>query len=607
MTRPLALLLVLAVALLFTGCDDFEFYTLLDGAPPGDLSDPLGGGGVEPAALSIAISEATLYVGGFYTFSAQGGVPPYVFSMADGNGAIDAETGEYTASDEPGTDVVRVTDAVEATSDCTVTVVVSVGFAISPVEITLPAKASTTFVASGGAPPFAFAVSEGAGTIDSTTGEYVAPDESGTDTVRVEDAVGNSDEATVTIVSSLEFVISPLAITLYVNNGVGFAAFGGNPPYTFAVVSGGGTIDEATGLYTAAADPSVDTVRAPDSKGSTSDATVTVYAPFAISPASVTLTVNSAFTFTASGGLSPYVFTMVSGEGTIDADTALYAAPSAPSNDVVKAVDSLGNSATAAVIVTAPAPLLISPSSLFLNVDDTHTFTAAGGRAPYAFDVVLGTGTIDEESGLYTAPASAESGTVRVTDDLGATSDASVEVVESGPLSIFPDIVVVEQTQTAHFSAAGGVPGTGYSFTVLPGGAGGTINASTGVFVAPLSLGESTVRVTDSTLPTPLSADATVSIAPLAPSGLSADGAFGGPQDVRLTWFDGATGEDGFSVERDDGEGSGFLEIAVVAANETFYDDEDSKDPQGLYFYRVRAFAGTTYSGYSNEDWAIPN
>ncbi len=63
-----------------------------------------------------------------------------------------------------------------------------------------------------------------------------------------------------------------------------------------------------------------------------------------------------------------------------------------------------------------------------------------------------------------------------------------------------------------------GVGGTGpYTYAVLSGGAGGTINASTGVYTAPAAISSAspaqlydTVQVTDSTTPTPLTATAQV-------------------------------------------------------------------------------------------------
>jgi hypothetical protein len=67
----------------------------------------------------------------------------------------------------------------------------------------------------------------------------------------------------------------------------------------------------------------------------------------AISPVNVTVTVNQACTFTATGGVSPYTFSVASGSGTIDAKTGVYTAPTTPSSDAIDVTDSAGATAEA--------------------------------------------------------------------------------------------------------------------------------------------------------------------------------------------------------------------------------------------------------------------
>ncbi len=69
--------------------------------------------------------------------------------------------------------------------------------------------------------------------------------------------------------------------------------------------------------------------------------------PVAISPLSVTVMVNAACTFTASGGTPPYRFSVVSGSGTIDAGTGVYTAPAVPSSDTIQVSDAAGGTAQA--------------------------------------------------------------------------------------------------------------------------------------------------------------------------------------------------------------------------------------------------------------------
>jgi len=71
--------------------------------------------------------------------------------------------------------------------------------------------------------------------------------------------------------------ISPSEVTVTVDSSVTFTASGGNPPYTYAVASGTGSIDAATGVYTAPAAASNDIVVATDSSGQSGTATVLTF------------------------------------------------------------------------------------------------------------------------------------------------------------------------------------------------------------------------------------------------------------------------------------------------------------------------------------------
>jgi hypothetical protein len=70
--------------------------------------------------------------------------------------------------------------------------------------------------------------------------------------------------------------ISPVAVTLVVGTTCNFSARGGLPPYSFAVVSGSGSINASSGLYTAPATPSSEIIQVQDSEGATSQAVATV-------------------------------------------------------------------------------------------------------------------------------------------------------------------------------------------------------------------------------------------------------------------------------------------------------------------------------------------
>ena len=84
---------------------------------------------------------------------------------------------------------------------------------------------------------------------------------------------------------------------------------------------------------------------------------------------------------------------------------------------------------------------------------------------------------------------------------------------------------------------------------------------------------------------------------PLAPDNLSAAGQ--SKSSIRLTWADKSSNETGFEVWRSTSKTSGYALVTTTAANATSYTDNGLA--QGtLYYYQVRATAGTPKSAYSN-------
>ena len=91
-------------------------------------------------------------------------------------------------------------------------------------------------------------------------------------------------------------------------------------------------------------------------------------------------------------------------------------------------------------------------------------------------------------------------------------------------------------------------------------------------------------------------ATATTADPPAAPSNLVAIAL--GPDSVGLSWTDNAGGEQYYRVERST-DGVSYSQVAILLANTTSWTNS-YLSPSTTYFYRVRASAGTVYSGYSN-------
>jgi hypothetical protein len=85
---------------------------------------------------------------------------------------------------------------------------------------------------------------------------------------------------------------------------------------------------------------------------------------------------------------------------------------------------------------------------------------------------------------------------------------------------------------------------------------------------------------------------------PAAPSNLSASAV--SSTQINLTWTDNANNEDGFKIERCQGNGcTNFTQIATVGANVTSFSNT-GLSPGTRYSYRVRANNSAGDSGYSN-------
>ena len=164
----------------------------------------------------------------------------------------------------------------------------------------------------------------------------------------------------VTLVASPSTIVSNSTTTLY--------AYGGTAPYFFTMSGGTGTVNYTTGVFTAPAIAETDTVRVQDSANGTATATITITTSsitpntLQISPSTVTVGTGQTNTFSASGGVQPYSYSVISGSGTMSG--AIYTAPSVSETDQVRVLDGAGNTSVATITVSGTTP---PPAQLYVD------------------------------------------------------------------------------------------------------------------------------------------------------------------------------------------------------------------------------------------------
>ncbi|MBV2169239.1 MAG: hypothetical protein KUL82_11095, partial [Bdellovibrio sp.] len=118
---------------------------------------------------------------------------------------------------------------------------------------------------------------------------------------------------------------------------------GGSGGYVFTIVSGGGTIDPETGVFTAPTTPGVTQIEIKDSSGNSIVFEVVVQPSLSFALNAPTIAENNVFDFEASGGVAPLTYSLVAGGGTIDSSTGLYTPNGYVGSAIVKVTDAVGH------------------------------------------------------------------------------------------------------------------------------------------------------------------------------------------------------------------------------------------------------------------------
>lgn len=432
-----------------------------------------------------------------HTFPVTSGTAPYTFSITAGSLptglTLNTSTGVVSGTPSaPGTSTftIQVTDAHGSIGfvSCSITINPAPTPTIScnaPPVGTIGIAYSHNFPASGGTPPYTYAITAGSLppglTLNTSTGTVAGiPTTAGNYpfTIQVTDSNAETASANCSITINPPGLFincdSPPTGTVGVSYTHNFPASGGVPPYSFAITSGslptGLNLDPSTGTVSGipiSAGTFPFTIQVTDSLSTTASAncSITINPPgLQVScnfPPTATVGTFYIHAFVASGGTPPYTFSIISGalpNGLIlDDSTGIVAGtPTTPGTFpfTIQVMDSLAATATAncnitvnSVVNPPPVPTCDNPPPGQLGVIYIHNFSATGGTLPYTFSISAGelppgltmdsaghvTGT---PVGLGTFPF-----TLKAVDGIGnsGTVDCSITILGMCPCCSIPN------------------------------------------------------------------------------------------------------------------------------------------------------------------------
>jgi hypothetical protein len=515
---------------------------------------------ISPTSVSVA-ANATKQFSATVTGTTNTGVQWSVDGVTGGNSTVGTIStgGLYTAPATVGTHTVTITSNADATKTASATVTVgAVAVTISPTSANISTSSTKQFTATvtgttnTGVQWSVDAVIGGNSTVGtiSTGGLYTAPATVGTHTVTITSNADTTKTASATVtVTGVTISVSPISASINTSSTKQFTSSVtgstniGVTWYVDGVLNGSSTSGTVTtgGLYTAPAAAGTHTVLVKANADSTQSAraTVTVTTPspvtISISPTTATVigTQTKQFISTVTGSTNVGVKWYVDGtQGGTDtagniSTAGMYLAPNLSGTHTVTIVSNADptKSASATVTVTGTIWVQVMPYDACTAFGGTQQFTAtvAGTTnqgVSWQVDGVTGgsssVGTINP-SGVYTAPSTAASHTIKAISLASTSKTVSVTIAVSNTVSlaVSPSSTQVPVSQTIPFT--GKVCGSSNSSSTwyvdnIAGGSStvGTIDAS-GNYTAPATAGTHTIKAV-SAANTAKSGSATVTV-----------------------------------------------------------------------------------------------
>lgn len=449
------------------------------------------------SSLALTPDSATVAANDTKTFTVSGGEAPYNWRVV-GEGDLNATTGgsvTFTAAAKSGTSTLIVIDntgkKAEAEIEITGTIV------ITPASVTLAPLGTITFSVPGVSGDLKWTALRG--TIDDNGG-YTAPADLGVDTITAEDDAGNEATATVTVGNIP--VITPAMVWVVKSGMTSFDVVGGTPPYSWSVTGGNISVTGTSASYTAPGVSGEYTVTVKDSLGQESQAVVYVELDLKATRAEIYVKPGETARVAVTGGIPPFDWGTVTGDmevvSTQNAGYNYYTAPDVMGEDTITIRDSKDSTTTVTVHVTQP--LMVTPNVRYIEREESKTFTAVSGVAPYTAVVMDGDGDIspvNSDDGIFTFTAGTTADddvVIKITDNSGQEVEVHAYVETS--LKVTPGTIYVDRNANAVFRVSGGTGG--YEVIATSGSAEVDSETGEGNYTAPGRNGTYTITVFDS-------------------------------------------------------------------------------------------------------------
>jgi hypothetical protein len=394
-----------------------------------------------------------------------GGVEPYGFSIATGEGTIDAK-GVFRAGSRAGVVTISAKDYLGSQTIVSMSVVPKLSLAQKRIDLSV--SASVTLAAGGARGALRFEIIAGTGSVNSSTGEFTAPTSNGLTLVKIFDEIGNYAVQEIQIEDGSPPVMAFFPSTadigeeqelfLALNGGAGGASITKVLNASDAII-GPGTLDSTSQVATFRAGSGMavakqTTIRASDVGGAWTEAIVNTNPLPSIQSEELRLVANKSVTKAISGGLGSYSVFADNGLATLSGANVTVQASKNEGLSHLIIRDGIGQKKIVPV-VTVPE-LKLYPSEVQLDISAKVLMSPRGGQAPYTYRILnLNGEPVDspglygsiEEDGTYQAPVSNVDIIIEVTDSQSTPVVSKSRISVNSYFSIAPSYATLSANE----------------------------------------------------------------------------------------------------------------------------------------------------------------